>query len=265
MGDYMPGNIEMGIVNSYDPQTCTAEVTSYDGISHHYNVGMLMDSYDTANGVYSYTPPSVGAPCVFTEINGEVLILGQYAPANLGYATDNESPINSTVNRSVSDLQDTEEHLPGDWQVSAQSGALVSLRNMVFNIRMNPLFYSAWNIINSVWDNMCNIFKFSSPAADILVDVDDGGNTNVAIQVRTSSSQKGDTPSIDLQLGATADVVLLKINGEDFCHVTSDRTVTMSTGKITIVANGVDIASPTIKLSGGVLDCMSMGKVKLPR
>lgn len=254
----MSGNLQMGIVNSYDPVTCTAEVTSYDGLHRYYNAGISMSSYDNANGIYSYTPPSIGAPCLFTVINGEAMIITQYAPPNLGYASDTASSTSATVSRAVDEMATEDQHLPGDWQLTSQSGAEVYLRNMVFGIKMNPLFYSVWNLLNNVWDTMCNVFKFSSPAADMLVDFTEGGATNVGIQVRSSVSQRDGVPSIDLQLGADAGVLLLKINGTNLCHIDENKNISLHTKNITISAD-------VIKMSGSLLDCKGMGRVKMPR
>ena len=259
------GSVELGIVNAYDPATCTAEVTSYDGVNRYYNVGVSMSSYDTANGVYSYTPPSIGAPCLFTTVGGETFIIGQYAPPNIGYAPDTISPISTTVNRAVDEMGKTDDHLPGDWQMTSQSGAEISFRNMLFSIKMNPLFYSVWNILNGIWDNMCNIFKFKSSGADVSVNVDEAGNTNTSIQVRTSSSQADGTPAVDLQIGADAGVILLKINGNNFCHIDENRHVILETDDIDLTAKDVHVTAENMIVKGAKLDCSGVGRVRLPR
>lgn len=230
----------MGVVNTYDPATMTAEVTAFDGSAHHVNVGMMMQSCDIGNGVYSFTPPSIGVPCLFTKVSGETVILGQYAPPNIGGNDSISSSTGATVNRSVDEMPNN-EHLPGDWMVSSQSGAEVALRNMVFGIQMSPIFYSVWNMMNSVWDTMCNIFKFSAPAADVLVDVSDNNETNINIAVRKSTGERGGTPAINLLMGNDADVITLKINGEEFCHVDLERNITLNVKKMSIIGDEVDM------------------------
>lgn len=258
-------DIKIGIVKSYDPKTCTSEITSYDGLDRFTNVGNLMSSYDPENGVYSYTPPSINSPCLYTEVDGEVIILGQYAPPNLGYAPDTESTNNTTVNRSVDELQTGEDHLPGDWQMTSQSGAEITLRNMIFNIKMNPLFYSAWNLLNSIWDNMCNIFRLHSPGADVLVDLDESGNTSTSIQVRTSVDQVDGTPMVDLKISSDVDILLLKINGESICKIDKDRNVMLSTNNVSLEAHDIHVQANNMYVSGSRLDCSGVGRVRLPR
>jgi hypothetical protein len=236
----MSGTIQMGIVNSWDPATMTAEVTAFDGSAHHYNVGVMMQSCDIGNGVYSFTPPSIGAPCMFTKVSGETMILGQYAPPNLGGNEDISSTTGSTLNRSVEEMPNA-DHLPGDQIMTSQSGAQVYLRNMVYGIEMSPIFYSIWNLMNSVWDTMCNIFKFSAPAADILVDVDGSGSTNVDISVRRSAGERNGTPAINLNMGANAGVINLKINGQSFLHVDIERNVTLNVKKMTVIGDEVNM------------------------
>ena len=257
--------IQIGIVKSYDPNTCTAEVTSFDGLDRYTNVGNIMSTYDTTNGVYSYTPPSINSPCVYTVIGDEVLILGQYAPPNMGYAPETESPINSTINRAVDEMKTGEDHLPGDFQLTSQSGAEITLRNLVFSIKMNPVFYSAWNILNSIWDNMCNIFKLHSPGADVLVDVDEGGNTKTSIQVRTSADQIDGTPMVDLQISSEVDILLLKINGQSMCKIDKDRNIILNTKDVTLEAQDIHVHANNMYVSGSKLDCSGVGKVRLPR
>lgn len=233
------GSIQMGIVNSWDPATMTAEVTSFDGSAHHYNVGVMMKQCDIGNGVYDFTPPSIGSTCMFTKVSGEAIILGAYAPPNLGGNADISSSTGATMNRSSGEMPN-EDHLPGDSVSTSANGMSISKKGMTYEISMNPLFYSIWNLMNNVWDNMCNVFKFSAPAADILVDVE-GSSTNVDISVRKSAGERGGTPAINLNMGTAANVIKLKINGQDFCHVDIDRNVTLNVKKMTIVGEEVNM------------------------
>lgn len=246
----MSGTLQMGIVNSWDPTTMTAEVTAFDGSAKHYNVGVIMQSCDIGNGTYSFTPPSIGAPCLFTKVSGETMIIGQYAPANLGGNEGISSTTGATINRSVDEMPN-QDHLPGDSVSTSQNGISISKKGMTYSIEMSPIFYSIWNLMNNVWDTMCNIFKFSAPAADVLVDVSGGGATNVDISVRKSSGERGGTPAINLKMGADADVVLLKINGQDFCHVDLQRNVTLNVKKMTIIGDEVNMLDvQAVKLPG---------------
>lgn len=236
----MAGDIELGIVNSWDPETMTAEISRFDGSSHIANATVIMQSCDIGNGAYSFTPPSIGAPCLFTKVSGEHVILGHYAPPNLSANTDVESTTGSTLNRSLDEMP-TDGRLPGDTIATSPSGFQVGLRNLLYAIEASPIFYSMWNLANSVWDNMCNKFRFSSPGADINVDVDGGSATNVNISVRRNAGERGGVPAVNLDIGHSAGVINLKINGQDFCHVDIDRNVTLNVRNLRIVGDCVNM------------------------
>lgn len=242
------GNLQLGIVNSWDSTTMTGEVTAFDGSGKYYNVGIMMQSCDVGNGAYSFTPPAIGNTCLFSHVSGEVVIVGQYAPPNLGDNSAVDSPLGATMNRSTEDMPN-EDHLPGDCVSTSQSGMKITKTGSKYAIEMSPKFFSVWNMINNVWDTACDIFKFSSPAADVLV-TGDGGASNVEITVRKSPGERGTEGAVNLKIGANAGLINLKINGKDFLHVDNERNVTLSVKNMTITG-----------------DCVNMegvGRVKLP-
>lgn len=246
------GNLFLGIVNGYDSQTQTASVTSVDGTSTYYNVGTMMQSCDYANGVFSGTPPSLNAACLCAKVGSEVLIIGQYAPANLGDAPTTDSSIGSYISRSPDLDAASSDALCGDSVQKNQSGAEVSLRGLMYSIKMNPIFYSVWNTINKVWDNVCDTFKLKTAALTLTSGNATTGSADTSFEFTTSA---GGSTIVDLQIGNTADVIILKINGSNFCHINSGRHIILNADDIDITASNINLNAGTVKIAGGTLDC----------
>jgi hypothetical protein len=120
---------------------------------------------------------------------------------------------------------------------SGRSGSEISFRDMLFSIKMSKAFFSTWNSLNAIWDNMCNKFIFRSPGLDVKVDVADSQATDVSIQVRKGAGERGGTPAIDLRLGNSANIINLKINGKDFLYVDGERNVTLKVNRMVIEAD----------------------------
>ena len=83
-----PGLIRRGIVTAYDPNTMTATVVPYDGSGILQNVVCQFSRYDPRNGAYAVTPPSINAPCLFTQAGEETFILGTFSPINVNAVSE---------------------------------------------------------------------------------------------------------------------------------------------------------------------------------
>jgi hypothetical protein len=243
------GNVELGHVVAYDPATMTATIVSADGASKYRNVGIMMQSCDYGSGSYQFNPPAVGSVCMFTQISGEVLIIGSYLPPNMAGEQDGKgfadtigdkstlpTTTNAVINRAPGDFPN-KSSLPGDWRMTGKSGSEISFMDMLFSVKMAPTFYSIWNLLNKFWDTVCNKFRFRSPACDVFVDVNDSQETDVNIVVRQTPSERSGTPAINLKLGKEAGVVDLKINGQDFLKVDLNRNVTLEVNTMTVRGN----------------------------
>lgn len=222
-------------------------VVSYDNTERHQDATMLMQNADIGNGAYSCTTLAVGTPCVYDIINGEVVVFGAYLPPNLnpsppsyGYNDTSKPKPDHVKDPYVSRQQDDQPkntQLPGDWMISGRSGSEVSLRDMLFSIKMSKAFFSTWNALNSIWDSMCNKFIFRSPGADVKVDVSESQATDTTIVVRKSAGERSGTPAIDLRLGNAANIIKLRINGQDFLHVDGERNVTLKVNRMVVEAD----------------------------
>lgn len=244
MAAYKEGIVRLGVVNNYDPVTMTAEVTEFDGMTVLRNVSVLMQACDMGEGIYQYTPPTPGSHCYFTQVSGEATILGYYLPRNVNGANGNEPTTNATISRTPGELLGSES-TPGSWRVTSPAGAEISLKGLLYSIRMSPIFYTTWNLLNNVLEYMVDRFKFFSPAVDVNVDVDAAQETNTTVLVRSTVAERNGTPAVDLRIGKNAGIINLKINGADFLQVDAARNVTLHSSRLLfntgdIVINGAN-------------------------
>lgn len=229
--------MELGVVAESNGQGMV--ILSSDGTRRYNDATMIMQNANPQNGSYGGVILASGTPCVFDIINGEVIVFGAYIPPNLNpspplFGTNDQKNIppkpehtNSSYVSRVPDDFPKNTNLPGDWMQTGPSGSEVSFRDILFNIRMTKSFYSIWNSLNSFWDNVCDKFKFRSPAAEVVVDVNENQETNVAIVVRKRAGERGGTPAIELNLGNDANIIKMKVNGKDFLHVDGERNVVL--------------------------------------
>ena len=253
------GKLARGIVTAYDAKAMTATVMSYNGTSIMRNVICPFDRYDPYNGAYSITPPSLNSPCLYTEINGEYVILCLYSPVNLNSATNakSNSSLGSYLNRTPSDMLNNNT-MPGNTTATNAMGSEETFTDMMKRIIMAPgKLSSVWTLLNCVWENVCSIFRLRAGGVDVLCEVDQNNNTNTTINVRRTVGERTGTSVINLQMGQTAGIITLNINGNEFLHVDADRNTTITAKQV--VLNGTDII-----FNGETFNCLNVDAVKLP-
>lgn len=254
-----PGLIRRGIVTAYDPNTMTATVVPYDGSGILQNVVCQFSRYDPRNGAYAVTPPSINAPCLFTQAGEETFILGTFSPINVNADTNGQvlSPTNATINRGPSTMRNSGT-LPGNPSATTSMGAEETFTDNMKKIIMSPgKLASIWNMLNCIWENWCSIFRLRSGPADIFCEVDTSDNTNTTINVRRTVEERTGTSVVNLNIGKDADVIQLNINGVEFLHVDADRNTTITAKNVTL--NGTNIT-----FNADNFDCLNVSSVKLP-
>lgn len=231
----------LGIVNSYDPNTQTAEVTSFDGSRIFYNATALMQSCDPKNGAYDSNPPAVGAPCLIGEVNGENVILGYYSPPTLG--GDNIDPMTGDetyIDRSrVNYPKDTV--LPGEKVTRTPSGCEQLIGDKLFGWKMSDALYMFLNMVGNMMNVRADRIQFSAPGADILIDVSEDKTTNIKIRARTEASEEDGVSAMEITFGKLADVYNVKVYDQQFIHVDKDRNVEVRMKTMTIIGDTVNM------------------------
>ena len=240
--------MNIGYITEVDSQTGGLVITSSDGNQRYSDASMILQGADFGKGSYNCSTLSPGTPCIYEVIDGEAVVFGAYMPPNLS-PTAAESGFNDSlkkapeavqtpyVNRQQDDFPKNTQ-LPGDWMVSGSSGSEVSLRDMLFSVKMSKAFFSVWNSLNSIWDNACNKAKFRSPGVDVLVDVDEGQNTNLTIIVRKAAGEREGTPAVELKIGKDANLIKMKVKGKDFLSVDDERNVLIQANNMEIQVEG---------------------------
>jgi hypothetical protein len=254
-----PGVISRGIVTGYDPNTMTATIVPYDGSGVLQNVVCQFSRYDPRNGAFAITPPSINSPCLFTRTGEETFILGTFPPINANAESNNSvsSPLNATVNRGPSAMRNSGT-LPGNPSATTSMGAEETFTDNMKKIIMSPgKLASIWNLLNCIWENWCSIFRLRSGPADVFCEVGTDDTTNTTINVRRTAGERSGISVVNLNIGQTADVIQLNINGAEFLHVDADRNTT-------ITAKNVNLTGTNITFNGDTFDCLNVSSVKLP-
>lgn len=238
--------MELGIVAESNGSNMT--ILSADGTRRFNDATMVMQNADVKNGAYTGSVLPAGSPCVFDIINGEVIVFGAYLPPNLNSSppllgtndqkgiSQRPEPMKSPYISRTPDDYPKNTNLPGDWSTSSPSGSEVALRGGMFSVKMTKYFFSIWNSLNSFWDTTCDKFKFRSPAADVMVDVNEAQETNVTISVRKEVGERDKTPAIELKLGKDANIIKMRINGNDFLEVDGERNVMLHVKNLEVKA-----------------------------
>ena len=233
--------MQLGIVNSYDYVTQTAEVTSFDGAHIYHNCTALMQSCDPANGAYDSNPPAIGAPCIITEIDGENVILGYYSPPTLSGDDNPPTTGESTyVDRSRGGYPNRDV-LPGEKVMRTASGGEILFGDMLFSMKVSPALYMVLNMLGNALTMRGDRLQLSAPGADIVVKVNDDQTTDVTINARKKASEEGLTSALEIKIGNEADIYNVKVYGKQFLHVDKDRNVTMEMKTLTIKGEKADL------------------------
>ena len=249
------GSIQTGVVVGYNQNTLTIDIRSYEG-DLYKNVSLNPTVNDYELSARKYTVPSIKSPCIFTEVGSQVIYLGSFFVANaegslesvdkpLDKLLDNDNTKNITeasISRIPHDAHEASDVTPGSSLDMGPSGSKIGFFDSTYFIKLSPIFYSLWTAINNTWSTACSIFRFRSPAVDILANVDKEQNTNVEINVRTkvSDTVKKVQP-VRLKIGKDGDLIDITIYGKPFIHVSPDREVTVELKSIKIKGKKVDL------------------------
>lgn len=252
--------LNRGIITSYDPTTLTATITPYNNSGTISNAACPVTRYDPMSGAFSITPPNIGTPCVFVEVgDNEAYILSMFPPPNIN-GMDNQnvkSPLNATVNRTPTGMRNNNT-LPGNPSATNAMGSEETFTDMVKKIIMSPgKLSSIWNLLNCVWENVCSIFRLRAGGVDVFCEVDENNNTNTTINVRRTVSERQGTNVINLEMGQSAGIITLNINGNEFLHIDADRNTTITAANVTLNARN-------IVYNADNFNCLNVGQVELP-
>lgn len=263
--------IGRGIVSAYDKTRMTAIVVPYDGSAVLSDVACPFLRSDITNGAYSFTPPTVGTPCIYVRAGGETYILALYAPVNLTSDVSTISPYGQNINRVPSGMENAHT-LPGNTSSTNSLGSEESLTDTMKRIIMIPSRLSSiWNIVNCVWENVCTIFRLSAAGLDIQAECNSLNKTDTIIRVRRSSNENGGPSAISLIMGNTADVLSVAIDGSEILHIDANKNVTINATDVTCNVNNVALTSENvdwtannINITANTVDMTQCGAVKLP-
>ena len=237
---------------SYDPSTMTAVAMAIDGTSEWYDCAIKMNSIDSGNGTYSFTPPSNGASCLVSVIGGDPIVKLLYNGAQFdggkttpGYNDDtfgndtSATKNTANINRAPGDAPNRST-LPGDSVVTGPSGSKMGFYDKVWSVKMKDNFYQIMNLLNNFYDILCDRLRLRTPAIDLESSVDSSGNTIVNIVNRCNSKERGDTPAVILNIGTIPDtttIIQLKINGQRFLNVDGERNVNLIFKSLNLTCN----------------------------
>lgn len=256
--------IGRGIVAAYDKTRMTAIVVPYDGSATLTDVACPFLRSDITNGAYSFTPPTVGSPCIYVKAGGETYILAIYTPVNLSGKNTAISPYGQSISR-VPDAMTNADTLPGNTSSTNSLGSEESFTDTMKRIIMIPSKLSSiWNIVNCVWENVCTIFRLTAAGFDIKAECNSLDKTDTIIRVRRSVNENGGPSAITLVMGNTADVLSLAIDGSEILHIDGEKNVTINSANVVVKTNDVDWTAANIKIVANQVDMTECGAVKLP-
>ena len=237
-------NFKQGIVALYDSNTQTAIVNDRWGNTYE-NVGVPFKRYDLAQGAFSCTPPTSGATCLFgqSDVGDWYIIAIVNGPINIdGDSSPDSNPLNIPLNRTARNSTIGNTKAGNSIDTTSMQAEFVK-SDSLYKIKMTPIFYSCWHLVNMLWENMCNAFSFISAGFDLIVNVDGAYNTDTVITARRTTGEKNGVPCLELDIGKTADIVKIKVNGEDFLHLDADKNVTIVAKDIKLTADNVDLSA----------------------
>lgn len=259
------GKISIGTIQEYDPHTMSAEIISVDGTEQYLNAAIMMSSYNPENGGGSFTPPVVGAPCVYTVESGEVIILGYYAPPNaegpkvkpstqdlIGDQYETPGYGRTYMNRSSNDLPN-KTIMGGGFSHTTSGGNSFMFLDKMTSFSLSSVFYFVMNALNEFIDIMCSNLRLRTPIADVSVSTDaksgdsNPGQVNIVVRQTNAERESGATPAINLVLGKDtgSGVINLKINGQPFLKVDLERNVTFDFKTMTMKGQVYDASGVT--------------------
>jgi hypothetical protein len=234
--------LKIGVVAEYDAVTMTAKVVSSDGASTEYRASPLLASLDYKAKSYKFEAPVAGNTCIYALAGTEAIILGYVLPPNL--APDNtDSSNNSLMSRAI-DATIVEDHLPGDSIQRGKSGSKFRFLDTIYEVILSPMCKIVLNSIANIAEICARQLYVRSPGIELKSEVDTSGACNVNIAINRTESQLGGTPSINIKLGNTADLVNIGINGQPFLKVDGKRNVVLQGDLLTVSFKNVDF-TPT--------------------
>lgn len=255
------GIVLKGTILGYDQENMTATIASENPVGIIYNVVCLFDRCDYKNAAYSFRAPSEGADCIYTTINGTTYLLGIFPPVNLTDETCNsfKSDYGNTRSRKPKTMLQHKVK-PGNTIDTNSMGSEDTFTDTMKKIIMAPnKLSSIWNIMNSIWENICLIFRLYSGPMDVTCEVDEKEKCNTTVKVRREICERKEdaTTTIDLRMGNDADIIQLNINGAPLLHVDQDRNVI-------IIAKKIDLTATQINYNADEFNCLNVQTVKLP-
>lgn len=246
-----------GTVKIFNSTDKTAKVLTFDNDILNSVVCPVV-YHDPKTGAFSMTPPCTGSLCFGAVHKGHAYILQIFTPPNLS-PSDAASCANlsdSHINRSTSTAL-SKELVPGQtYSVNAYGGS-ETFSSTVKKIDMVPgKLSTTWNIMNNCWDTVCTQYNLRSSAMDVKSEANDSNDTNTTLTFKKATGEAPGCVTIDV--GADAGVLNIKIAGKDFLHVDEDRNVTLTIKDMNIISSG------NINISANEVNCLNVGKVKLP-
>lgn len=256
------GNVHIGTVVDFNPNTLTVDIRSFNGeLYKNVSLNPAVNDYELA--ARKYTIPALKSPCMYTVVSSQVIYLGSFFVPNanggmeekdteekslldnLLMLSKEEEEMNfddNVISRLPFDCSEAPDILPGSSLEMGPSGSKIGFFDNTYFIKLSPIFYSMWSAINDTWETMCSIFRFRSPAVDVLVDVDKEQNTNVTIthRMKVSEREKKVQPLV-IKVGKDGDLIDIKIYGKPFLHVTPDRKVELEVKELKIKGKKVDL------------------------
>lgn len=256
--------IGRGIVSAYDKTRMTAIVVPYDGTATLTDVACPFLRSDATNGAYSFTPPTVGAPCIYVRAGGETYIIALYTPVNLTSDVVSVSPYGQNISR-IPEAMSNADTLPGNTSSTNALGSEECLTDVMKKIVMIPnRLSSIWNIVNCVWENVCTIFRLSAAGFDIKAECSALNKTDTIVRVRRSTNEQGGPAAITLVMGNTADVLALSIDGSELLHIDGNKNIILNTANVKVNTDTVDWTANNINITANTVDMTQCGAVKLP-
>ena len=256
------GNVHIGTVVDFNPNTLTVDIRSFNGeLYKNVSLNPAVNDYELA--ARKYTIPALKSPCMYTVVSSQVIYLGSFFVPNANGGVEEkdteekslldnllmlskeEEEMNfddNVISRLPFDCSEAPDILPGSSLEMGPSGSKIGFFDNTYFIKLSPIFYSMWSAINDTWETMCSIFRFRSPAVDVLVDVDKEQNTNVTIthRMKVSEREKKVQPLV-IKVGKDGDLIDIKIYGKPFLHVTPDRKVELEVKELKIKGKKVDL------------------------